>query len=419
MAKYTLCFYGGCMDKLSSVKSKGKGIKVSLDRGPFQNNGASPWYANVGLGTPAQSLKFSFDTGSNFLWVTSSFCESNTCHHYGDKQFVYQLSSSFSLLNPRTIGVDFGPWGNMEVKTGKDTFTLTPDSLRQSCVGPVSISSDVYLAQSYEGTQFQELDWDGGIGIPSTTEASDSLHCSSYRYQSFSSQAEAVSFHFFQSLIQQGIVSPQCPYVGFLTNRHDGRGQVQFGLLNEDYRNSREYLFLPWDKYAAPYLWTSKIGSLSIGQKQLIPSETLPEATYFFALDSGSSAFKGDVALMNALYSIASQTKEDLVIEIGSTDSGGMGKLVVTSDMYNVLIEEGEDKGKLVTQFQPLEGGDCIALVGSVMMDYLYTLYEYSIEYIDGKPNLLPVGMWIFNKTSGPKIITTLQKQPARIFAVD
>jgi hypothetical protein len=406
------------MDKSLSAKSEGKGITLSLDRGPYQNNGASPWYAYIGLGTTAQPLKFSFDTGSNFIWVTSSLCQPNTCEHYGDKQFVYQLSSSFTWVDEQVMTVSFGPWGSMEVQTGRDVFTLTPH-LNQSDNGAVPVLSDIYLARSYEGPQFSELDWDGGIGVPSMTDVTETAGYSPYRYQSFPNQEEAASFHFFQSLIEQGVVSPQCPYVGFLTDIDSKTGQVQFGQLNEDYRNSREYLFLPWDKYAAPYLWTSKIGSLSIGQKQLIPSEILPETTYFFALDSGSSAFKGDVALMNALYSIASQTKEDLVIEIGCTDSGGVGKLVVTSDMYNVLIEEGEDKGKLVTQFQPLEGGDYIALVGAVMMDYLYTLYEYSIEYIDGKPNLLPVGMWIFNKTSGPKIITTLQKQPARIFAAN
>lgn len=407
------------MNKSLSIKSEGKGIAISLDRGPYQNNGASPWYAYVGVGTPPQTLKFSFDTGSNFIWVTSSLCKSDTCHHYGGKQFDYDYSSSFTWVDEHGTDVTFGPWGNMDVLTGRDVFTLTPENLDRSGPDAVTILSDIYLAQSYKGQQFSELDWDGGIGVPSTTEASDTAPNSPYRYQSFANQAEAVSFHFFQSLIEQGVVSPQSPYVGFLTDIDSKDGQVQFGQLNEDYRNSREYLFLPWDQYAAPYLWTSKISSLSIGNKQVISPESLRKAPYFFALDSGSSAFKGDVALMNTLYSIASQTKKDVIIEIGHTDAGDVGKLVVTSDMYDVFIEEGKDKGNIVTQFQPLEGGDHIALVGSVMMDYLYTLYEYSIEYIDGKPNLLPVGMWVFNKLSGPKVIMTLQKHPARIFDVN
>lgn len=405
------------MEKLLSVIGEGKGISISLDRGPFQNNGASPWYAYVGVGTPEQTLKFSFDTGSDFIWVTSSLCKADTCHHYGDQEFAYQISSSFSWVNQQTTEVNFGPWGNMKVKTGKDVFTLTPEALGQSTSDSVSLLSDVYLAQSYQGIQFRELDWDGGIGIPSTTELSDSL----FVYRSFrgitpSNKTEPASFHFFQSLLDQGVVSSKRPYVTFLTDIDNKSGQVEFGQLNKDYRENREYLFLPWDKYSAPYLWTSKITSLSIGDTQLISPESITSTPYFLALDSGSSQFKGDLDVMATLYNIASKTKENLVIEIGETDSGNIGKLVVTSNMYDVLIEAGENKGEVITQFQPMENADYIALVGSVLMDYLYTVYEFRVVQREGENCVIPVGMWIFNKEEGPKVITTTQNKPARIF---
>ena len=405
------------MEKLLSVIGEGKGISISLDRGPFQNNGASPWYAYVGVGTPEQTLKFSFDTGSDFIWVTSSLCKADTCHHYGDQEFAYQISSSFSWVNQQTTEVNFGPWGNMKVKTGKDVFTLTPEALGQSTSGSVSLLSDVYLAQSYQGIQFRELDWDAGIGIPSTTELSDSL----FVYRSFrgitpSNKTEPASFHFFQSLLDQGVVSSKRPYVTFLTDIDNKSGQVEFGQLNKDYRENREYLFLPWDKYSAPYLWTSKITSLSIGDTQLISPESITSTPYFLALDSGSSQFKGDLDVMATLYNIASKTKENLVIEIGETDSGNIGKLVVTSNMYDVLIEAGENKGEVITQFQPMENADYIALVGSVLMDYLYTVYEFRVVQREGENCVIPVGMWIFNKEEGPKVITTTQNKPARIF---
>ncbi len=408
---------GGNMKKSVLVHDKATGLSISLDRGPYQNNGASPWYAYVGVGTSAQMLKFSFDTGSNFIWVTSSLCKSDTCHHYGDQQFIYQLSSSFSWVDQQTMLVDFGPWGSMAVKTGQDRLTLTPDALGQIDTGPISLSSDLYLAQAYEGVQFRELDWDGGIGIPSTTELSE-VSSAYFSYRGIHNQqvSEPTSFHFFQSLIEQGVVSAKHPYVGFLTDIDERHGQVEFGQLNQDYRDSKEYLFLPWDKYSVPYLWTSKIASLSIGDTQVITPDSEAKSPYFLALDSGSSQFKGDCNVMTTLYDIASQTKADLVIEISQTDLGEVGKLVVTSDMYNVLIEAGEEKGKVVTQFQPMEGADYIALVGSVLMDYLYTVYEFNVEEVAGKITLLPVGMWVFNKSTGPKVITTTQSKPARIF---
>ena len=393
------------------------GLSVSLDRGPYQNNGASPWYAFIGVGTPVQTLKFSFDTGSNFIWVTSSLCHPETCHHYGDQQFVYQISSSFSWVNQHTTDVSFGPWGNMDVKTGNDVFALTPESLGRMENGSVSLLSDLYLAESYQGAQFRELDWDGGIGIPSTNDPSD--FCSlSQPYRGITPQrgSETASFHFFQSLIEQGIVSAKRPYVTFLTDIDSKSGHVEFGQLNQDYRDSREYLFLPWDIYSVPYLWTSKITSLSIGNTSVISSEAIKTTPYYLALDSGSSQFKGDFDVMTTLYNMASQTKEDLVIEIGKTDLGDVGKLVITSSMYDVLIEEGQEKGAVVSQFQPMEGADYLALVGSVLMDHIYTVYEFNVINVEGETRILPVGMWIFNKVGGDKVIMSKQNDPACLF---
>lgn len=393
------------------------GFFVSLNRGPYQNNGASPWYAFVGLGTPAQTLKFSFDTGSDFIWVTSSLCAPDSCLHYGGEQFNYQFSSSWSWVNSTRIDVNFGPWGNMDVMTGNDVFTLSSAASTQEKTPLMYLTSDLYIAESYSGIQFQELNWDGGIGIPSVTSPSDiSSFYRSYRGVNTQNETKSGSFHFFQSLVEQGVVCSDSPYVTFLTDIDSKIGRVDFGQLDSDYQTNREYLFLPWDEYAVPYLWTSKITSLSMGDTQLISPDTRLKTPYYLALDTGSSQFKGDESLISTIKMLAEQTKDELTIEIGKTDTGEVGQLTVTSSMYDVLIEEGQDKGSVVAQFDPMEGADYLALVGSVLMDHLYTVYEFSIDYSGGKTTILPVGMWIFNKSEGPKVITTTQEKPARIF---
>ncbi|RBP85797.1 peptidase A24 [Marinomonas rhizomae] len=408
------------MDKSLSVKNEKKGIVISLDRGPYQNNGASPWYAYVGLGTTAQALKFSFDTGSNFIWVTSSLCGSDTCHHYGDTEFVYDKSTSFSWISTKPINVDFGPWGSMQVQTGKDIFTLTPEALEKMENGLVSVSSDVYLAQSYEGSQFRELDWDGGIGIPSTMDLPDfSSVYRSYRGLTPGKEPETTSFHFFQSLVDQGVVNAKDPYVTFLTDNDRKVGQAAFGQLNQDYRESREYLFLPWEPYSiasVAYIWTSPLTSFSVGDEQLIKKGDSSVPTCFFSLDSGSSQFKGDPALMDDAFKLTSLYGKDVTIELGETDKNETGKLVIPSSIYDVFIEEGEGKGKTISQFAPLDGMNNLVLVGSVLMDYLYTVYEYKIVSDGSQRFITPVGMWIFNKLDGVKVITTEQDSVARIF---
>ena len=120
-------------------------LAVPMVRGPYQNNGASPWYANAALGTPGQPLKMAIDTGAAFVWVTSSLCAPGSCQHSSGGQFVYQQSSSFQWVDQDPKPVSFGPWGTMTVESGQDLVAL-PSS------APLAL--DMYLSSNYSGSQF-------------------------------------------------------------------------------------------------------------------------------------------------------------------------------------------------------------------------------------------------------------------------
>lgn len=404
-----------------SKTSQENGFSLSLYRGPFQNNGASPWYSLLPLGTPIsgsseQVLKFCFDTGSDFIWVTSTLC-GDGCVHYGGLQFDYSASSTFSWVDQTEQTVDFGPWGSMQVETGNDVFTLNTTSEEQ-----ITLSTDIYLSKYYSGTQFAELDWDGGIGIPSTMEAQSAqkktaMRSVSYRGRPYGGQTTATgaSFHFFNSLIANGSVNANAPYVCFDTDNVTNTGTVSFGVLDQSYKDSLEYLFLPWEPYPVidiPYLWTSSLSSVQID------GESLPYLgdNLYFGLDSGSSQFKGDALLMTELFRLTTATKQDVELNIDLAQQGIVGQLIIPASVYDVEIEAGEDKGEVISQFQELDGVEGLVLVGSVLMDYLYTVYEYQMT---SEGILKPLGMWIFNKPGGEKIIQNKQTSPAQIFTVD
>ncbi|HYR30017.1 MAG TPA: pepsin-like aspartyl protease, partial [Thermoanaerobaculia bacterium] len=59
---------------LKSRTAPSGALTVPLARAPYTNNGATPWYASLPLGTPGQTLRIALDTGSNFIWTTSSLC---------------------------------------------------------------------------------------------------------------------------------------------------------------------------------------------------------------------------------------------------------------------------------------------------------------------------------------------------------
>ncbi|WP_432459269.1 MULTISPECIES: pepsin-like aspartic protease [unclassified Agarivorans] len=394
------------------------GISLPLSKGPFQNNGASPWYATLTLGTAKpgteiQQLKFSVDTGSNFVWVSSSLCvenecKENKCQHYGGDLFNYHNSSSFQFISQQPQMVDFGPWGEMQVELGEDVFHFIDNQPTQS---------ELYLSRAFvdKDSQFKELDWDGGIGMPSYTIPTDGK--SEHQAKAGHYGLRAVnklepSFHIMASLIEQQLVEAHMPYVAFETDGPSGEGSVSLGRLDRSYQTSREYLFLPWKESLIPsvsYLWSTQLESFALGDQILAKDAD-------FILDSGSSQYKGDVEVMNAALKAVAKSPEELIITFGDTGETPNGELRIPASTYLVKIEAGQDEGQVQPQFKPMEGIPGLILTGSVLMDYLYTVYEYRVRHIAGKVALFPVGTWIFNKPGGLNIIQNRQSSPARIF---
>jgi hypothetical protein len=370
-----------------STETPGAGLSIPLVKGPFQNDGATPWYAQMGIGTPPQTLKIAIDTGNNFVWVTSTLCQASPegCDHFGGVEFDEQASSTFQWDGEhpdKTVG--FGPWGNMVVQKGRDVVHFG---------NGVTAESSLYLSKEYTGEQFAELDWDGGIGMPS---GSDTVE-------------EGFPF-LFKELMDAGIVSREMPFLAFHTDPATQTGTVTLGQLDATVIDPQAYLFLPWRHYGSEGdLWATTLKSMKVGDQELASEIS-------FSLDSGSSRFKGDVAILKEAFARTTETHDAVTLEVGESPSGDVGVLQVPAEIYMVEIEEGPGQGESISQFAPLEGLEGLVLVGSVLMDHLYTVYEYEVTPSADGYALSPVGMWIFNKRGGHPIIQNRQDRPARIF---
>ena len=346
------------------------GFTLTMQRGPFQNNGATPWYTFIPVGTPGQLLKLSLDTGTNITWITSTLCSPDRCQHYSAGRFDYQASSSFTFSDCLKRPYSFGPWGTMQVESGSDVLTLNNTAL----------PTQLLLAADYTGTQFHQLDWDGGMGLPSS-----------------SAYVDAGSSFVFQTLMNSGKIDPHQPFVAFDWDPASRRGVCQMGAVDAE-KTRGPHLFLPWSLYSkvrgVEYIWSTPLVSYTVGGDVLARNVT-------FALDSGSSQFKGDDRLMRqTLERIAQGGSPEVVL--GFAD----GEITLGPDLYNVLIEEGPDQGKTLPQFEPLGMADLV-LVGSLVMEYCYTVYEYRVvQCRPGAYSLAPVGVWLFNRPGGPKIIS-------------
>jgi len=360
------------------VALTGQALTVPLVSGPYQNNGASQWFANMELGTPGQSLRIALDTGANFIWTTSTLCAPDSCQHYGGGEFDYEDSSTFQWINQQVQTVDFGPWGSMQVETGQDVVALTPAA---------SVNVAMFLSSSYSGSQFDQLDWDGGIGIPSGSIDAD----------------PQVSF-IIPQLMSAGLMDPQMPYVSFSTDPASGQGTVLFGGIDLGAVDLNSAVFLPWTPYTklagVTYIWTTPLSQYIVGSEVVAVNQQ-------FALDSGSSQFKGDDGFMDrTLHLVKTSPQPDVTLVLGTTLDGNQANIVVPPSVYMVDIQAGPQQGQTLPQFNGL-GLTGLVLVGSVLMDQLYTTYEYNVSVDEAGYHLDPVGMWIFNKIGGPQLIQT------------
>jgi len=352
-----------------------------MDKGPYQNNGASPWYTSTSLGTPPQDLKFALDTGTNIIWSTSSLCSPTGCQHYAGGRFYWEKSSSFRWIDQNRIPYSFGPWGTMQVETGSDVLSVP---------GETALPVGFYLSAEYDSPEFAQIDWDGGIGIPSG-----------------SAYVQKNNSFIVEELMNRGSISPSMPYVSFDWDPASRKGSCEIGGFDRSKYIADEGIFMPWTPYTqfpgVQYIWTTPLESYTVGPQPL--GNNLQ-----FAFDSGSSQFKGDDNVMNnTLLVLVKFNYPPVVMRING------GEITVTKDQYMVTMEAGPDKGQTLPQFNGL-GLTNLVLVGSVLMEYCYVIHQYRVvQNSNGKYTLAPYGMYAFNKPGGPKIITRDFKLPAEV----
>jgi len=350
-------------------------ISFDLLRGPYQDNGASPWYTVIPFGSDDQKLKFCFDSGTNFNWVTSQLCEPDGCKHYGGERFYFSKSKTFEWTDPEGKVADFGPWGTLLVAMGGADYARMPVNFSPR------VRSTMFLAEKYDGVNFAQLDWDGAFALPSGS-------------QWVMNRSSLVMADF----LNAGVLSDRDPFVTYITNNKSGR--CVFGKPPNIPYDRASHVFLPWEpnRAKANFAWSTALYEYAFGGFKFLNKQ--------FCLDTGASEFKGDKDVMEATLRALKIRDYDLMLKLGKTDNGEIGEIRVRPAMYNVYIEEGRNKGKTISQFTVDVPVPDLIIVGSVLMDSLHTVFEYKISYDNAKKEYIldPVGTHIYNKEKGGPI---------------
>ncbi|KAG8008738.1 Pepsin A [Nibea albiflora] len=118
---------------------------------PMTNDADLAYFGIISIGTPPQSFKVIFDTGSSNLWVPSVYCSSPACENH--HRFNPSQSSTYKH-DGSPLRIRYGT-GSMTGILGYDTVT----------VGGIAVQNQIFGLSQTEATFMQYMRADGILGL--------------------------------------------------------------------------------------------------------------------------------------------------------------------------------------------------------------------------------------------------------------
>lgn len=336
-----------------------KYVVFDLYRGTLTDNGATPWFTFLDLGTPErQRLKFAIDTGTTHTWVTSSRCITEACLMH--KRYNPNESITYKQVeDPYTPTIiDFGPWGEMQAFLGSDSLFLKCGNGSGS-IKEFEQPLMFYLSQSYDGDQFKDLVWDGGISLPS--KKPDNVD---------SDQLMTI-------LKDAGVIDSEV--VTFYCETETRQGKCLMGAIDPTKFDNSSFHFIPLAPLLNPSycdLWTVKLEKLECGFKTVLND-------VHFCLDTGSSRFKGDAGYIEKIiYAVTNNFALPSVIQSTEPDFTPYPEIYLQLNGKRYRMNPSQyfmetSPGTWELAFHPMEGLEGLLLVGSVFLENLYSIFFY------------------------------------------
>jgi len=197
---------------------------------PLENYLNTQYYGEIGLGTPAQTFKVVFNSGSSHFWVPSKGCTNKACADHN----TYDSQASSSHVNN---GTDFEiQYGRSAAKgyLSQDTLTVAGMSIKGQLFGEATQVPD---------SVFEYAKFDGFLG----------LGLANMGTEEFPTPIE--------NMIKQRLL--QKPIISFYLNRNQtdsAGGEVVFGAIDQK-RISGDLNYFPVTKDDS---WTLKMDNLKV-----------------------------------------------------------------------------------------------------------------------------------------------------------
>ncbi|KAL1020845.1 hypothetical protein UPYG_G00005470 [Umbra pygmaea] len=190
------------------------------------NDADQEYYGVISIGTPPQSFKVIFDTGSSDLWVPSVNCSSAACKNHAE--FNTTASSTFKPTN-ETFFIQYG--------TGNFTGQLGTDNVM---VAGISVTKQGFGISQVEDSFFTNVTFDGILGL------------------AFPILASSGAVPVFDNMINQKLVNQSL--FSFYFSRSSTGSVVTFGGIESNYYTGQ----ITWIRLSNETYWQITMDSVTI-----------------------------------------------------------------------------------------------------------------------------------------------------------
>uniref|UniRef100_A0AAY4BSL7 pepsin A n=1 Tax=Denticeps clupeoides TaxID=299321 RepID=A0AAY4BSL7_9TELE len=202
---------------------------------PMTNNADLSYFGVISIGTPPQSFKVVFDTGSANLWVPSIYCNSAAC---GNHQKFDPTKSTTFVNEGTSLSIQYGT-GSMTGFLGSDTVEVRSSFYLQ--VGGIQVLNQVFGLSQTEAQFMYYMQADGILGLAYASEAVDGV------------------LPVFNNMVQQSLV-PNSYFSVYLSRNSESGNEVIFGGYDPSHINSQ----LNWIPVSSQAYWQISMDSITI-----------------------------------------------------------------------------------------------------------------------------------------------------------
>uniref|UniRef100_A0A3Q3RG95 pepsin A n=1 Tax=Mastacembelus armatus TaxID=205130 RepID=A0A3Q3RG95_9TELE len=236
---------------------------------PMTNDADLSYYGVISIGTPPQSFRVIFDTGSSNLWVPSIYCSSTACNNHNK----YNPSKSSTYKYSGTpLDIHYG--------TGSMTGFLAYDTVT---VGGLPVTNQIFGLSETEAPFMQYMRADGILGL------------------AYPRLSNAGATPVFDNMMNEGLVN-QDLFSVYLTSNSQQGSAVTFGGVDPNHY----YGPISWIPLSNELYWQITVDSVTVNG-QVVACNGGCQAI----VDTGTSLIVGPQSSINNINSWLGATSQN------------------------------------------------------------------------------------------------------------